>query len=72
MQSSLVVYFNRKSLPAVALTTNSSNQHVINDYGFDEVFSRQIESLGAENDLNCVFSSGKSPNIVSLVKRLGQ
>ena len=63
--------FDRKSLPAIALTTNSSNLTCLaNDYGFDEVFSRQIESLGAENDTLIVYStSGKSPNIVSLVKR---
>ena len=54
--------FNRKSLPAIALTTNSSNLTCLaNDYGFDEVFSRQIESLGAENDTLIVYStSGKS------------
>lgn len=63
--------FDRKSLPAIALTTNSSNLTCLaNDYGYDEVFARQVESLGDKNDSLIVYStSGKSPNIVSLVKR---
>ena len=39
--------FNRPSLPAIALTTNTSNLTCIsNDYGYEKVFSRQIQALG--------------------------
>jgi len=39
--------FNRRSLPAIALTTDSSLLTACaNDYGFDEVFKRQVEGLG--------------------------
>ena len=62
--------FDRPSLPAVALTANSSNMTCIsNDYGFQEVFSRQIQALGSINDTLIVYTtSGKSKNIIELVK----
>ena len=42
----------RKALPAVALTTDSSILTAVgNDYGFDQVFSRQVEALAAPGDL---------------------
>ena len=56
----------RKALPAIALTTNPS---VItasaNDFGFESVFSRQIEALGKEKDILLLLStSGNSPNLL--------
>lgn len=56
----------RKSLPAVALTVNTSNlTAVANDYGYEHVFSRQLEGLLKKNDLVVAIStSGNSPNVL--------
>lgn len=56
---------NRRPLPAVSLNTDSSVLTCIgNDYGFDAIFSRQIEALGKEEDILVGFStSGNSENI---------
>lgn len=56
---------NRAGLPAVALTGNSAAVTAIaNDFGFDAVFSRQIEALAVPGDLVFAIStSGRSPNI---------
>lgn len=66
----------RKGFPAISLSTDSSALTAIsNDYGFQEVFSRQIESLGQEKDILVVFSSsGNSENIINAInmaKQLG-
>lgn len=57
---------NRRALPAVALTTDTSILTATgNDLGFDEVFARQVEALVSERDLLVVHStSGNSPNVV--------
>jgi D-sedoheptulose 7-phosphate isomerase len=57
---------NRPGLPALALTTNPSVlTAAANDYGFDHVFERQIESLVAPGDVLVALStSGNSPNIL--------
>jgi len=62
--------FDRDPLPAIALTSNSSNLTCIaNDYGFEEIFTRQMHALACENDSLIVYStSGKSSNIIKLVK----
>ena len=56
----------RKGLAALALTTNPSVLTAAgNDYGFERIFSRQIESLVAANDILVALStSGGSPNIL--------
>lgn len=56
----------RKGLAALALTTNPSVLTAAgNDYGFERIFSRQIESLVAANDILVALStSGNSPNIL--------
>jgi len=56
----------RRGLPALALTTNPSVLTAAgNDYGFEQIFSRQIESLVAPKDILVALStSGTSPNIV--------
>jgi D-sedoheptulose 7-phosphate isomerase len=64
----------RRGLPAVALTTDSSVLTAIgNDYGFDRVFSRQIEALGAPGDVVVgISSSGNSPNVIAAMKQAAQ
>jgi D-sedoheptulose 7-phosphate isomerase len=56
----------RPGLAALALTTNPSVLTAAgNDYGFERIFSRQIESLVARNDVLVALStSGNSPNII--------
>ncbi|MGI0073235.1 MAG: D-sedoheptulose-7-phosphate isomerase [Nitrosotalea sp.] len=62
--------FERKSLPAIALTTDSSILTALgNDYGFDQVFARQCESLVKNGDVIIAIStSGKSENIIEGIK----
>ena len=62
--------FDRAPMQAVALGTNSSLMSAIgNDYGYEYVFSRELESFGEENDVFIPIStSGNSPNILSAVK----
>lgn len=57
---------NRRALPAVALTTDTSIlTAAANDYGFELVFARQVEALGREGDvLVCISTSGNSINLV--------
>ena len=57
---------DRRGLAAMALTTNPSVLTAAgNDYGFERIFSRQIESLvAAEDVLVALSTSGKSPNIL--------
>ena len=57
--------FNRSSLPALALTTNSSTlTSISNDYSFDIVFSRQCESLVKKGDVVIgISTSGNSLNV---------
>ena len=59
----------RKALPAIALTTDLAAITAIgNDYGFDNIFSRQLEALGNENDVLIALStSGNSKNIINAV-----
>jgi D-sedoheptulose 7-phosphate isomerase len=63
--------FDRKPLPAVALTTNSSNLTCIsNDYGYSEVFARQMEAIAQPNDTLILYStSGMSKNILILAEK---
>jgi len=58
---------NRRALPAIALTTDTSALTAIgNDFGFDQVFSRQVEALAARGDaLVALTTSGTSPNVVA-------
>ena len=56
----------RPSLPAIALTTDTSALTAIgNDYGFEDVFARPLDALGRRGDIAVGFStSGKSPNVL--------
>lgn len=60
----------RKALPAIALTTNTSIITAIaNDYGYDTVFTRQIDALGRKGDIAIgISTSGSSPNVISAIK----
>jgi D-sedoheptulose 7-phosphate isomerase len=60
----------RKPLPAVALSTNTSVLTCIaNDYDYENVFARQVEALIRPDDVLWVFStSGASPNILRAVE----
>ena len=57
----------RKGLPAIALTTDTSALTAIsNDYGYDRVFDRQVEALANKGDLLIgISTSGNSQNIIS-------
>jgi len=59
--------FDRPSLPSLALTTDTSNLTAIgNDYGYDKVFSRQLEGMGQEGDLFIgISTSGNSQNVIN-------
>lgn len=61
----------RRSLAAVALTTDTSIlTAVANDYGYEEVFARQVEGLGRSGDvLIGISTSGNSKNVVKAVEK---
>ncbi len=63
----------RRGLPGIALTTDTSALTAIgNDYGYDRVFDRQVESLANSGDLLLgISTSGNSKNVISALK-LGQ
>lgn len=65
---------DRESLPAEAITTNSSIITAIgNDYGFSKIFSRQLEGCATSNDIALAIStSGNSSNIVNALKTCKQ
>ena len=57
---------DRAPWPAIALTTDSSVLTAIgNDYGYEQVFERQVRGLGAKGDvLIAISTSGRSPNVI--------
>jgi D-sedoheptulose 7-phosphate isomerase len=61
----------RRSFPAMALTTDTSALTALsNDYGFEEVFARQVQGLAGAGDLLIgISTSGKSPNIMKAVEQ---
>ncbi len=62
--------FDRASLPSLALTTDTSSITAIgNDYGYDKVFSRQLEGMGQDGDIFIgISTSGNSQNIINAFK----
>jgi len=67
---------NRKALPAVALSTDTSVLTcVANDYSYEDIFARQVEGLMKKQDCLWAFStSGSSPNVLKaakLAKKIG-
>ena len=65
---------NRKGIPAIALTTDSSSITSIgNDFGFQNIFYRQVEALANEGDIVIgISTSGKSSNVVNALKLASQ
>ena len=61
----------RKGLPGISLTTDTSALTAIaNDYGYENVFSRQVEALAKPGDVFFCFStSGNSPNILKAAEK---
>ena len=61
---------NRKSIPAISLSTDTSTLTAIgNDFSFNRIFSRQIESIGKNGDVAVgITTSGKSPNILNALE----
>lgn len=69
-------FFDRPGLPALALTTDTSMLTAIgNDYGYDKLFSRQLQAQSKEGDIFIgISTSGNSENIINAVhtaKELG-
>ena len=64
-------HIQRPALPAVALTTDTSNLSAGgNDIGWENVFARSVEGLGLEGDiLLAISTSGNSPNIIKAVEK---
>jgi len=65
---------DRRPLPALALTTDSSLlTAAANDYGFEQVFARQVRALGREGDVLFLHStSGRSPNLLRAAEVAGE
>lgn len=63
-------YFNRPGLPAIALTTDTSVlTSIANDYSFDKIFARQLETLAGTGDVFIgISTSGKSRNLIEALK----
>lgn len=61
----------RNALPGISLSTDTSALTAIsNDYGYDQVFSRQIEALGRRGDVAVLIStSGNSPNLIKAAEK---
>jgi D-sedoheptulose 7-phosphate isomerase len=63
-------HHDRPGLPAIALTTDASTvTSIANDYAYDQIFSRQISSLGQPGDiLLAISTSGNSANVVQAIQ----
>ncbi|MGB3562222.1 MAG: SIS domain-containing protein [Thermoanaerobaculia bacterium] len=61
---------DRRAIPSLALTTDTSTLTAIsNDYGFEQIFSRQIEALARKGDvLVAISTSGESANVIEAAK----
>ncbi len=60
---------DRKPLPAIALSDPAHITCVANDFGFEYIFSRQVEALGKNGDvLLAISTSGNSPNVLYAAK----
>ncbi len=64
----------RPSLPAIALTTDTSTlTSIANDYSYNEIFSKQIRALGRKGDiLLAISTSGNSRNVIEAIKAAHQ
>lgn len=60
---------NRPPLPAVAISDPAHITCIANDYGYEHIFSRFVESLGQEGDvLLAISTSGNSPNVINAIE----
>jgi D-sedoheptulose 7-phosphate isomerase len=60
---------DRAALPAIAFSDPSQLTCIANDFGYDEVFARYLQAVGAEGDLLVAIStSGNSPNVIRAVE----
>jgi D-sedoheptulose 7-phosphate isomerase len=61
---------NRRPLPALALTTDTSVlTSIANDFSYDQIFSKQIQALGKPEDLALgISTSGNSPNVIQAMQ----
>lgn len=64
----------RKPLPAISLTTDTSVITSIgNDYSFEDIFSKQVQALGKKGDIALgISTSGNSPNVLKAVQEARQ
>jgi len=64
-------YYDRPALAAIALTTDTSVLTAIgNDYGYEDIFARQVQALGQTGDLLIAIStSGNSPNVLKAISQ---
>lgn len=62
--------YERPGMPAISLATDVSALTAIgNDYGYDAVFSRQLDAVGRAGDvLICISTSGRSPNLLKAIE----
>lgn len=61
---------NRPALPAIALSDPGHMSCVGNDFGFEEIFARSVDAMGAEGDvLVALTTSGNSPNILRAIEQ---
>jgi len=60
----------RKAIPSIALTTNTSILTAVsNDYGYEDVFGRQVEAFAEKGDILVgITTSGTSPNVIKALK----
>ena len=67
-------YFDRPGIASIALTTDTSIITAIgNDYGYDKIFSRQIQAQGSAGDVFIgISTSGNSANLVEALRMCGQ
>ncbi|MGZ4116929.1 MAG: D-sedoheptulose 7-phosphate isomerase [Bacteroidia bacterium] len=64
---------DRKALPAISISDPSHISCVGNDYGFDKIFSRFIEAVGAKGDiLFAISTSGNSANVINAINAAKQ
>jgi len=63
-------YFDRKSLPAIALTDNVSLTAIGNDYGYEDVFAKQVEGFVRKGDVAIgISTSGNSRNVIKAIDK---
>lgn len=63
-------YFDRKSLPAIALTDNVSLTAIGNDYGYEDVFAKQVEGFVKKGDVVIgISTSGNSKNVIIAIEK---